>query len=182
MTRQKQKYVAILRKTRLLIIAEKVNLLRTIYRYRKQNHLFMQDNPGIKMPPYHLMYDAYSHCGYHGYFHTGIDSAKVITEIIRRFTKKTELTVCEWGCGPARVIRHLQTVDQGIKKVIGTDYNKQTVSWCKKALPQIEFHTNGLAPPLPFPDGSLMFFTAFPSSRICLSPCITLGLKRSKEY
>ena len=61
----------------------------------------------------------------------------------------SNLRLAEWGCGPARLIRHLTQID-GIGRIElhGYDYNSATIDWCKKNLEEISFHTCNLEPPL----------------------------------
>ena len=66
----------------------------------------------------------------------------------------------ELGCGGARLLRHLRAVE-GLR-LVGTDVNANTIDWCRKALPGIEFHRNGVRPPLEFAeDESFDFVFAY---------------------
>ncbi len=69
------------------------------------------------------------------------------------FNLRTAVSVLELGCGSARLIRHLRCVD-GLR-LVGTDLIGDSIEWCRANVPGIEFHTNGLNPPLEFAeDGS----------------------------
>jgi SAM-dependent methyltransferase len=62
--------------------------------------------------------------------------------------------VCEWGCGPGRIIRHLPVLAAGnAVDFYGSDYNRASIEWCRTHLPGITFLVNDLAPPLPVDDG-----------------------------
>ena len=61
-----------------------------------------------------------------------------------------DAAVLEWGCGPARVIRHLGEFLSGKASLAGADYNAETIAWCRENIPGIRFEKNELAPPLPF--------------------------------
>lgn len=83
-----------------------------------------------------------------------IRDAEVIANIFDRVVDGESCQVCEWGCGPGRIIRHLgDLVDRSGLEIVGTDNNADSVEWCNANLDDASFHTNGLAPPLPFPDG-----------------------------
>jgi ubiquinone/menaquinone biosynthesis C-methylase UbiE len=53
------------------------------------------------------------------------------------------------------VIRHCARTCGPRITLYGTDYNQETVAWCRDHLDGITFHVNGLAPPLPFADAFL---------------------------
>jgi SAM-dependent methyltransferase len=76
--------------------------------------------------------------------------ATLISDLIREYITENEIKICEWGCGPARVVRHLEKID-GFEKVesFGTDYNEKTIDWCKKNIKNVHFAKNSLEPPLP---------------------------------
>jgi SAM-dependent methyltransferase len=64
------------------------------------------------------------------------------------FNIRTARAVFELGCGSARIIRHLRAVT-GIR-LVGSDINPDSTTWCRDNIPGIEFHQNGLEPPLDF--------------------------------
>ncbi|MCL2494875.1 MAG: class I SAM-dependent methyltransferase [Oscillospiraceae bacterium] len=151
----KQSVVAVARKLHLLPLLEKLRLLQKILKVHKENREYLKGRAKQSYPPYSLMYDAYSHCSFDRYDKSGLRDAKMITRIIRKYVSGDQLVVCEFGCGPARIVRHLRSADAGIAKLIGTDYNAKTIRWCKAAVPEIVFIQNELAPPFDLPDHSL---------------------------
>ncbi|MFV1991308.1 MAG: class I SAM-dependent methyltransferase [Acidimicrobiales bacterium] len=56
----------------------------------------------------------------------------------------------ELGCGGARLIRHLRSV-RGLR-LVASDLQAEVIVWCKENVPDVEFHMNGLMPPLGFAD------------------------------
>jgi len=56
----------------------------------------------------------------------------------------------DWGCGPARVVRHLPDFVGKHCRIFGTDYNTATIDWCKNNVTNINFQLNKIAPPLVF--------------------------------
>jgi SAM-dependent methyltransferase len=69
------------------------------------------------------------------------------------FNLRTVSAILDFGCGSARLIRHLRCID-GIR-LVGTDANPETITWCAANLPGIEFHVNSLCPPLSFAENSV---------------------------
>ena len=61
------------------------------------------------------------------------------------------LEVLEWGCGPGRLIRHMNVLlPERELRLAGADYNPESIAWCRQNVPGIEFVANELDPPLPF--------------------------------
>jgi SAM-dependent methyltransferase len=66
--------------------------------------------------------------------------------------------ILDFGCGCGRLIRHLPAHTGA--ELSGSDYNPALIEWCRDNLPFATFETNGLAPPLAFPDASFDFIYA----------------------
>lgn len=65
-----------------------------------------------------------------------------------QFNLRTIQAVLDFGCGSARLIRHLRCV-AGIR-LIGSDLDAASIAWCQANVPGVEFHVNGPRPPLDF--------------------------------
>ncbi len=157
----KQRLVNTLRSTGLLPLAERVNQYMDSFRSRAANRRFVREHPDFPVPPKHLAYDAYSTTNWDHYYSSGLEAAQYLMGIIdQHYTgdNSRKLDVCEWGCGPARVIRRFHEL-AGTRQLnlYGTDYNKETIAWNKSALSDIRFFTNSSEPPLPFEDQSMDF-------------------------
>lgn len=152
----KQRLVQILRDTRLLSLADAARFWAVRAKYARSNRAFLREHPGSVLPPKFLMYDAYAHVNYREYFQKGRFNAEYIARTAtRHLGSDGAIAVCEWGCGPGRIIRHLPQLLAAGSRVFGTDYNAKTVAWCSANLPQVTFRPNDLAPPLPFSTGEL---------------------------
>jgi SAM-dependent methyltransferase len=91
---------------------------------------------------------------YAAYWSSGEQSAAMIHALLSRHLGAPLTSVCEWGCGPGRVIRHLPACQPGGGlQVHGADYNPVSVSWCQRALPDVSVIRCDLSPPLPYQDG-----------------------------
>ena len=153
---KKQTIVSVARKLRLLPLLEKINFLVVAKKWCPLNRQYTKNNQvKLTYPPLYLMYDAYANCSYEIYDKTGLSDAQLIMQIIRKYNDNKQLTICEFGCGPARIIRHLHSTDKDIARLIGTDYNIKTIEYCKKFVPNVDFFTNQLSPPLNLPDNSI---------------------------
>jgi SAM-dependent methyltransferase len=156
MTTARQRITSLLRKARLLTPADRAMLLFELLKRCRSNRRFVAEHPGFAVPPAALAYDAYNHVNWREYHDSGILHARLVAELIRKHLANDPLKVCEWGCGPGRVIRHLRgaLADRTVE-LFGTDYNPASVAWCRTHLPGVEFRHNGLEPPLPFESGTL---------------------------
>jgi SAM-dependent methyltransferase len=122
-----------------------------------RNAGFRRRHPDFAVPPLFLLWDAQSHTDYATYQQSGEDTAKLYWNLIRShldLTAPLTRNVCEWGCGPGRIIRHLPDLSRGLPvRFWGTDYNRRSVAWCQRNIPSVTFKTNELAPPLEFDAG-----------------------------
>ena len=143
-----------LRKFRLLRLADYLMFLRDALKNRKSNQSFLKEHPGFIAPPAHLAFDAYNHTNWQAYYETGMIHAKLISDLVKEHISGDQIRICEWGCGPARVIRHLSQIDGfGKIELFGTDYNVQSVKWCRDHIKNVRFMANKLEPTLPLEPG-----------------------------
>lgn len=146
-----QKLQRVLRDLGLLAPVDKLKYLVSIIKHSKPNRAFIAENPDFKLPPKALAYDAYSAPDWNFYKSSGEKTAKFMASIAKKYGDDGEVKrLVEWGCGPARVLRHIPaSFNEGLE-VYGTDYNPATIEWCSSNIPGINFFLNGLKPPLPF--------------------------------
>jgi SAM-dependent methyltransferase len=151
MTLARQRIVSLLRKTRLLTLADRVMLLREMIRRRGANRRFQAEHPEFAVPPAPLAYEACNHVDWREYHDSGMLHARLVADLVRVHLAGDRLRICEWGCGPGRVIRHLRGVFAGrTVELFGADCNDASVAWCRARLPGVDVRLNGLDPPLPF--------------------------------
>lgn len=151
----KYKIIQAARSAGLLPLLDRISFMRKSWETSSRNKAFLARNPGFKAPPKDLAFDAYNMVDWELYDALGAQQANALAASItaRRPAESVE-TILEWGCGPGRLIRHMGRLFPDAK-VIGTDYNPKTIDWCKDNLDDVEFHLNGLMPPLPLPDDSV---------------------------
>lgn len=142
---------ALLRKMGLIYYAD---LCR--YRYRRlqnraRNRAFLRTHPEVALPPDYLLYESFG-LDYRKYYYDGLETARWLVGLLGRHVRLREANMLDWGCGPARIVRHLPRLLDPDCHCFGTDYNRQTVEWCKNNIPQVRFSHNGLHPPLPYLD------------------------------
>ncbi len=150
----KARFVDVLRRSGMLDAFDGIKFHWMKRQWQAANLAFQQAHPAFPTPPLELAYDAYAHIDLKSYHDLGRNHARYISELISAHGKATNPRVLEWGCGPARVLRHLPSFLPPDSEVHGTDYNPDTVSWCRTTLPQLNVVANQLEPPLPYPDDS----------------------------
>jgi SAM-dependent methyltransferase len=120
-----------------------------------RNRQFEQSNPSFAVPPPAIAFDAFNKVDWNMYRDGGRKHAEVFAQAILDASTARKVSVLEWGCGPGRILRHLpDLLGTRCGKLAGSDYNGETIAWCRKNLPGIEFAENGLMPPLPYADES----------------------------
>ncbi|HEX6290772.1 MAG TPA: class I SAM-dependent methyltransferase [Herpetosiphonaceae bacterium] len=141
----------ILRTTGVLQSVDQLRLWRRQLTHTASNRRFTQEYPDFAVPPAHLAFDAYNTIDYDAYRRYGLQAATYIYSLIQQYGSHPTGDILEWGCGPARVIRHIpHLMAPGEGRVLGTDYNYETIRWCNDAIHTVHFLPNTLTPPLPF--------------------------------
>jgi len=155
MTTARQRIVALLRKLRLLPLADRAALLGSVLKNHRANRRFLRVHQGFPVPPAPLAFDAYNHTNWQRYYEMGIAHARLVATLVREHLAARPLRICEWGCGPARVIRHLRAMlpDRAVE-LVGTDSNLRSIRWCRENIAAIDFRENRPEPPLGFPPQS----------------------------
>jgi SAM-dependent methyltransferase len=153
MSQEKQKVLRILRDSGLINLADTVRYPVSVLKYYLKTRLFYARNPGFKVPPRFLAFDAYSAPDWDFYKISGSETATFLSAIAKRYLpENASLRVLEWGCGPARVIRHIPSNFGSGAEAYGSDYNRETIRWCTQNIHGVTFGLNELRPPLPFND------------------------------
>jgi SAM-dependent methyltransferase len=144
----KQRLKHTLRHTGLLELAERIRTLWVEARAGRDNRSFCKEHPDFVVPPLALLVDITGHASFRKYWACS-NTVRSVVDLIEKHHPNPE-RVLEWGCGPARILRHLpEFLPQGTQ-LFGTDYNRESIRWCKEAIPGITFAENGSFPPLPF--------------------------------
>lgn len=157
--------------------------LRSRWKYiklRKKNKNFLKKNPAFIPPPLELAFDAYGHIDYEFYENSGKEDAAWICEYLLKYTDPAEpLILFDWGCGPARVLKHIQgLLSNRTVKLYGSDYNKKTYAWCKNKFQDIHFSHNDLKSPLSYPSS---FFDAVYGLSVLTHLSIQMNIEWLKE-
>lgn len=142
-----------LRAARLLAAADAVVARLDRIRTHATRRNFRIENPQFALPPPLLAYDAFGSSEPLGYYVSGQIHAEYIAGLINQYHDAPRV-ICDWGCGPMRVLRHLPTHFPDAR-LIGLDYNPLTIDWATRTFPEIRFILNRLEPPLPLATGEV---------------------------
>lgn len=148
----KQRVLGALRDAGLLMPADRLRYRWMARRARAHRAAFSTTHPGVALPPDDVAYDAYGMLDWNFYWGFGDLAARFFAERIVAHARSGR--VLEWGCGPARIIRHLPQKLGPDWDVHGCDVNQRTIEWCAASLPGITFTAHEANPPLPFPSQS----------------------------
>jgi SAM-dependent methyltransferase len=152
-----QAVASLLRRARLLRIADTLRYYRLRRLSLSSRSSFRQRHGPAPLPPDDLAYDAYGFLNWQQYWESGIETATLLSGILlREFPDASPRRLLEWGCGPARIVRHMpEMLSASSWSVLATDYNPATIRWCRANIAGIAFSENSLEPPLPYAAASL---------------------------
>jgi SAM-dependent methyltransferase len=172
--RLKQHAVHALRSLGLLGSVEWLNRRWGIAKSNADNDRFCREHSDFVPPPLAAMHDAYGTISFQSYWEGGQYFARVIAELIAAHHQAPR-RILEWGCGPARIMRHLPRLLPSETELFGADYNDESITWCTATFPSIKFVQNALTPPLPFDRG---FFSVI----YAVSVFTHLSIKQQKGW
>ncbi len=137
----------VLRKLRLLSMAEYFRFLLHKMKFRRKNKAFKKAHPSVIFPPDFLIYETYK-LNLSEYYYDGKQTTAEIVDIIgRNFNiAQSAIKILDWGCGPGRIVRHLPELLPHAS-VYATDYNGVYVKWCDENLKNIQVSLNNIDPP-----------------------------------
>ncbi|MEP6675118.1 MAG: class I SAM-dependent methyltransferase [Ferruginibacter sp.] len=147
----KQSLSQFIRKMGIATLADKsYYYLQYLLRYRRNSN-FAKTHPDFIFPPAYFIYETYT-LDYKDYLEDGKQTAGEIVELLKPFINiQQPLQILDWGCGPARVVRHMPGLLAKGSKVFACDYNEQYVKWGNKNIPEVRFKKNELEPPVALP-------------------------------
>ena len=144
----KQRAVAVARGIGLLPLLEAGRFMRDKWATAEENAQFRRDHPDFAPPPLWWMHDMYSQTSFEKYWRLGKSMAETMAAAILLHTQLENPRVADWGCGLARVLRHMPSDFQRV----GFDYNDAAIKWGAEHIAGVEFHKSDLMPPLPAAD------------------------------
>lgn len=133
--------------------------LKNRLRFAASDRAFFAAHPGLVLPPPHLRFDVLGCSSAEYYASTGTQMAEQLLAVLRHWVATPAPTVCEWGCGPGRILFAFEKLDAaGAMRLMGFDAFAPSIAWAE-SVPgsRIRFHRNNMAPPLAVPADAVDF-------------------------
>ncbi len=152
----KQFVSSIIRKAGLASFADKARYAFNYLAHYQHNKKFVAAHPEFVFPPAYFIYETYT-LDLKDYYEDGKQTATEIIDLLKGYVdiNSKDFQLLDWGCGPARVLRHMPALLNLESKLFGCDYNASYINWCSKAIPGIGFIRNDLQPPVQLPSNSM---------------------------
>lgn len=135
-------------KLNALVILDKLNYLCSGFKYLTKNIKYRKQNPDFTFPPTYYLYETYS-LNYKQYKEDGELTAKEIIEWTAKYIQGPN-KILEWGCGVARIVRHIPNLIDKNSMVVGIDINEEMINWNSSNIPNINFKKVDYCPPTCF--------------------------------
>jgi ubiquinone/menaquinone biosynthesis C-methylase UbiE len=145
----KSNITLLLRNLGLMQLADYLNFYYQKYRNRESNKEFRKNNPDVVLPPDYMIYESFQ-MNYDNYYNDSLSTAEWIISYFEKYIELKNIKTLEWGCGPARIIRHLPKLLDSSCKIFGSDYNHETIEWCRNNINNVQFSKNNLHPPMEY--------------------------------
>jgi len=131
-------------------------------RFSRSDRAFIEANPGAILPPPRLRFDVIACSSAEYYITSGNKMATQIQSVIKQWGSHEIKVVCEWGCGPGRILFTLEALDSEKKmNFIGTDAFAPSINWAQSVPDtRIRFLLNKMKPPLSLSDSCVDFVYA----------------------
>ncbi len=113
----------------------------------QNNNAFSRSHPTFALPPDIIMYETFR-LDYEKYYSSGLETSRWIIDLFQSHSNRIPHSILDWGCGPARVVRHMPDLLAPDATIKGSDFNASTIGWCRQHIHRVEFLTNELDPPI----------------------------------
>lgn len=128
-----------------LPLLDRLHFLTERIRHAPGNRAFLRTADGFPLPPDEYLHETYR-LNYRDYALDGAITARELVDRIRPWMQTDKADLLEWGCGVARITRHLPKLP-GIRQVTGADIHPGMIRWNKEHIPDIPFLQIPLEPP-----------------------------------
>lgn len=126
-------------------------------KYRKINQKFKESYFDFALPSDYFLYETYR-LNYLEYKEDGYNSANEIVSWTQKYIKPDN--VLEWGCGVARIVRHLPQIYKEGTAVFACDINSEMIAWDKHNIPNVVFDLIDYMPPTRYKEGNFQLVYA----------------------
>ena len=141
----------IFRPLRLMHAVDRCKFVWQRFAHAKENRLYQAAHPAVSFPPDYMLFESFR-LQYQKYWEGGRQSAIWVRDLIQPHLSAEAARVLDWGCGPARLVRHLPGLLPESMSVYGTDYNPATIAWCREHITNAHLSLNDLHPSTSYAD------------------------------
>ncbi|CAN5827762.1 hypothetical protein BH11BAC3_BH11BAC3_14900 [soil metagenome] len=134
-------------KTGTLSILDTINYFAAFIANYSSNKHYKKLHPNFAFPSDYYLYETYQ-LNYQQYKEDGELTAAEMLEWTRKYLPPNP-AILEWGCGVARVIRHIPDLVKNLR-VYGTDINRAMINWDTENIRNVTFSVNDYKPPIKF--------------------------------
>jgi SAM-dependent methyltransferase len=142
----------VLLRLRLIWLVDFLRLSQRYLRSYAKNQVFIRQHADFVPPPLYIQFETTNSVDHQFFYDSGLEQAKFVVRSIGKHLPKAPISVFDWGCGAAKVIRHLPSMLPSCRDFCASDYNKRTIRYAGNNFPSISFVLNGLLPPLTYVD------------------------------
>ncbi len=171
----------VLRNLGLIKVADRIRYYFHLARTRKSRNLFIEKYPKVVLPPPYFLYETFG-LNYFSYYEDGRDTAEWLINYFSEYKKLENINILDWGCGPARIIRHLPSLVGSTCNCYGSDYNPQYIEWCTKTFLMFHFPLTDWNLHYCIPPNFLILPMESQSLHICQKKCTSSGLRSSCAF
>jgi SAM-dependent methyltransferase len=122
---------------RALPLMDSLHFHLSTLRYQAKNRRFLAARPDFALPPDRFLQETYR-LDYSAYEQDGQETVHELFARCRPFLSDASIDVLEWGCGVARLTRHLPSLP-GVKSVTGVDVNGDMIRWNQRHISGVRF-------------------------------------------
>lgn len=135
-------------KSGTLSVLDTINYFAAFITNYSNNKHYKKLHPNFRFPSDYYLYETYR-LDYQQYKEDGEVTAAEILEWTRKYLPQAPV-ILEWGCGVARVIRHIPDLVDKNLSVYGTDINSTMIKWNVENISHVIFSVNDYQPPMKF--------------------------------
>ena len=132
-----------------LPLMDRLHFLAERIRHARRNRAFLKTTNGFPLPPDEYLHETYR-LSYRDYALDGAITARELVDRIRPWLQTDDADLLEWGCGVARITRHLTQLP-GISRVTGADIHPGMIEWNTRHIKDVTFVRIPHEPPTPLP-------------------------------
>lgn len=159
-------------KKQIELLLRRLGLERLIFYYvylkdhkknKSASEAFEKRHRAFKFPPPFLRFDVIATSSASYFYESGKLTAEQISLDLKRYAPETTpVRVLEWGCGPGRLLQHMQSyIPERNLELSGVDMYQPSIQWASDNLSDVAvFHRNEKAPPLIFDQDEFDFVYA----------------------